>query len=223
MTALYTLIPAGAKGPWLDECLESVEACAEHVLISVPDGGFFEARKAVYTNRGKRCGYVACLDWDDVLRPQAVETCERALRKHNAGCAFTFQEKIDANGGTLCVQDEPITRMRVSSVPESIHHLCVINSALVPLELFSVIERVAPLCVDWLVRAYVALRFGAVQVPLIGYGWRMHAEQTTRTHADAFTSQIPYARALARSWAPPDAQLFHGAFPRFSDANLPNT
>lgn len=222
MTAVYTLVPEGRDNPWQAECYASATGCAEHVLLTVPAGGFFAARKAVYTNQGKRRGYVACLDWDDVLRPGAVEMCERALRKHSAGCAFTFQEKIDADGKVLSVQDEPITRMHVTSVPESIHHLCVINAALVPPELFGVIERVAPLCIDWLVRAYVALRFGAVQVPILGYGWRMHADQTTRQCAQEFADQIPYARALARSWAPTDAALFHGAFLRFSDADLPN-
>lgn len=221
MTTVYTLVPEGGHNPWFRSCVESAHGQGTHRILNVPNGGFFAARKRVYTNDGKRTGYVACLDWDDLLMPGAVRACEQALRRYSAGCAFTWQNKIDEAGTILSEQTNLVTRLDVSSVPESIHHLCLIDSARIPLDVFDLIERVAPLCVDWLVRAYVALRFEAIQIPRLGYSWRMHGAQTTRVMERTFTQQIPLARALARSWAPLSASKLHGNFTLIQDANLP--
>lgn len=218
MITIYTLIPAGSdSNPWFEECLSSAIDQGKHVLLDVPVGKFFQARKQVYTNQGRRNGLVACLDWDDSLQPKAISICERALTKYPVGCAFTYQAKIDADGVVLSEQTSEISRLTLSSVPESIHHLCVINTSYIPVELFAIIEKIAPICIDWLVRAYVALRFGAIQVPMIGYHWRMHIDQTTRILNKEFEEQIPYARALARTWLPLDAKIAHGNFPVYAD------
>jgi hypothetical protein len=222
MATIYTLVPDGETCPWLDACTASAVGQGRHVIVPVKQGEFFSARKLVYTNSGQRHGYVCCLDWDDILHPQSVAACKKVLSTYNAGCAFTWQDKIDEYGVQLSKQVATVSRLELSSVPESIHHLCVLDSARIPLDVLDLIEKVAPLCVDWLVRAYVALRFGAVQVPMLGYSWRMHAGQTSRTLGDAFSEQIPFARALARSWAPLNATLLHSAFKVARDADLPN-
>lgn len=222
MLTLYTLVPEGSgHNEWFEACCASAIDQGLHRIISVREGDFFTARRHVYTNGGSRSGLVACLDWDDLLQPGASASCEDALSKNAAGCAFTYQSKISENGLLLSEQKQPISRLQLSTVPESIHHLCVINTAYIPYELFNIIERVAPICIDWLVRAYVALRFNAIQVPMMGYSWRMHKQQNSRKLSSAFEEQIPYARALARTWLPLDAKLAYGNFPVY--ANISNS
>lgn len=213
MITFYTLIPEGKTNPWIQKCFQSVPSEFEHLTINVKHGDFFSARKLVYTNNGTQKGLVACLDWDDVLVSDAVFPCHSVLKKQNPGCVFTFQEKISGDDSHISVQNAPVSKLDVASVPESIHHLCVINSSYIPMEVFDLIEKIAPICIDWLVRAYVALRFGAIQIPMVGYKWRMHENQSSRVLGDEFTKQIQYARALARSWAPVDIQKLHSNFP----------
>lgn len=207
---IVTLVPTDrAGGPWLEECVDSAIGQGHHVLTDVPPGEFFRARKAMY----RAGGLVACLDYDDRLLPGAVAACEAALGKCRAGVAFTWQARITEEGAQYKVLDQPVTRQHLAAIPESVHHLAVIRSSLLPECLFDLAEAVAPLCVDWIVKAYLAFKFGAVQVPMVGYEWRIHTGQTVQNHKEAWDVQIPLARSLIRTWMPSDAPSLFGTFP----------
>lgn len=165
---------------------------------------FFEARRWTYTLGGA----VACLDWDDRLLPGAVDACMNAMDRHGVGVAFTWQRLIDADGRPLGERCSPVNRRHLAYKPDSIHHLACFRSELVPRDLLDVAAACAPLCVDWIVKAYLALRHGAVQVPMVGYEWRQHATQASHVLDAEYGVQIPIARALIKTWVPLDSRQF---------------
>jgi hypothetical protein len=193
------MLPGGPEGreDWLRQCFESVAGQGTHISY---ESEFLAGRAHLY----RMGGVVACLDWDDRLMPGAVAACEQALAETRAGLAFTWQRRIDASGARIGDDCQPITRLHCSSEPNSIHHLVCIRSELVPAGLIDLIEKIAPMCIDWIVKAFVALKYGAVQVPMIGYEWRQHQEQTSRKYWKEYREQVPLARALIRTWLPSD-------------------
>lgn len=205
MTTLITMVPTGAtlREDWARECRESAAGQANH--ITVPAGDFFTGRAQTYTWGG----VVACLDWDDRLCPGAVAACEKAMAAHKVGVAFTWQRKIDPDGNEIESACNPVSRRMLGSLPDSVHHLTLVRTEYLPKDLLPVFQAVAPLCVDWLVKAYVALKFGAVQVPMVGYEWRQHVDQASRTLAPAYRDQVPRARALIRTWLPTGIEQTH--------------
>lgn len=202
---LVTMVPgAGAGSPWLDECMESARLSGGTHVVVEADEGFFAGRRTTY----RFGGVVACLDWDDRVLPGAVDACERAMSEARVAVAFTWQRRIYAQGGTLDERIAPVVRRHLTDIPDSIHHLACVRTDLVPDGLLDVIERVAPLCVDWIVKAYLSLKYGAVQVPMIGYEWRQHENQASQVMNGEYAEQIPLARALIRTWSHIDSRQF---------------
>lgn len=202
---LITLLPPGKQDDdWLAECSASAKGQGRHVVLNVPDGGLFQARRDGYS-----CGgLVACLDYDDRLVAGAVQSCVEALESTKAGVAFTWEARMDEQGRRTSTRRGPVTRQQLATAPESIHHLAVVRSELLPGNVLDLAEQLSPLCVDWIVKAYLAFKFGAVQVPMVGYEWRHHGDQITRKHHPEWCRQLPLARALIRTWAPVDFSMF---------------
>lgn len=206
MTTLITMAPAGSmelRADWAQECRESAAGQAQHVTLVAED--FFSGREKTYTYGG----IVACLDWDDRLTPGAVSACEKAMESTKAGLAFTWQRRIGSEGEDLGAACNPVSRRMLGSLPDSVHHLACIRTEYLPRDLLPVFKAVAPLCIDWLVKAYVALKFGAVQVPMVGYEWRQHPDQASRKLAPEYRDQVPRARAMIRTWLPTGIEQTH--------------
>jgi hypothetical protein len=213
---LITLLPPGKQDDkWLVECSESAKGQGKHVVVNVADGGLFQARKDGYSWGGM----VACLDYDDRLVSGAVRACVDALESTRAGIAFTWEARMDESGRRTSERRGPVTQRHLATMPESIHHLAVIRSELLPGHILELAEHVAPLCVDWIVKSYLAFKFGAVQVPMVGYEWRFHGDQITQKHHSEWSRQLPLARSLIRTWAPTDFSVFSN-FPIYGVAKL---
>lgn len=197
MTIVVTLMPCGQPvNPWFDQCQASVRGRATHVVL-LDQLGYMDARLWSYS-QGET---MANLDHDDVLPPGGLEACEAALQATGAGVAFTWQRSIDGSGGTQKERTEPVRPRDVASTPDSIHHLSVLRTDLIPPQLLSEIKAARLLHIDWVVRAYLALVHGAVQVPMIGYLWRQHRGQMTRNMDKADFKQIDTARKFISRWA----------------------
>lgn len=212
--SLVTMLPedgAAGREDWLQECFDSAAGQGHHTAFTAD---FLEGRARLYTGGG----VVACLDWDDRLIDGAASACESAMTESRAGLAFTWQRRIDADGACVGEDCQPITRLHAASEPNTIHHLVCIRSELVPHGLIDVISKVAPMCIDWIVKAYVALKYGAVQVPMIGYEWRQHGEQTSRKYWKEYSEQVPLARSLIRTWLPTGIEKTK-AFPVWQGGN----
>lgn len=203
--SIITLVPAATNATWLDECVKSVARSGADAHEMVPCSELYAGRRATYTGRA----LVGCVDYDDRISPDAIQRCREAMYATGAGVAFTWQRLIDPEGAPLGEETAPISPRDVCSRPNSIHHFALMQSALLPEHLFDVIEAIgAQMSVDWIVRAYLALRHGAVQVPMLGYDWRQHENQTSRVEDKAYGPSVRNARALIKTWAPSDQALF---------------
>lgn len=175
-------ITDGLQPQWLLECEASVAAAlpagASHVVHLMGAGGDFQLERwAATTAPGS--GYVAWVDHDDLIHPDALHACVTALEQTGAGIAFTDENIIDAAGqviGHVGPRSHRVTRRDIAMHPRSLHHLAVIRLECLSEDVLEIALEVG-IGIDWLMRAFVALRYGAVRVPMVGYLWRNHPQQ----------------------------------------------
>lgn len=212
MVTVFTLTRIGHPPcQWFGQCCASVRGQARHVVV-LDQLGYVGSRLLCYS-QGET---MANLDDDDIVMPGALQACERAMAATGAGVAFTWQAYIDHQGRTLRERREPVTRKLAATSPDSIHHLSVLRTDLLPQVLLDEVAERRMHHVDWIVRAYLALVHGAVQVPLIGCAWRQHAGQITRNTDAVWFGEVDAARKLISRWADPrreheEFQVFAGA------------
>jgi hypothetical protein len=211
MVTVFTLTRADrVPGQWFGQCCASVRGQARHVVL-LDQLGYVGSRLWCYS-QGET---MANVDDDDIVMPGALQACEEALVATGAGIAFTWQRYVGPDGSILRERREPVTRRMAASTPDSIHHLSVLRTDLLPRALLDEIAERGLLHVDWIVRAYLALVHGAVQVPMIGYAWRQHSGQITCNAGAAWHGQVDVARKLISRWV--DPWRGHEAFPVFAE------
>ena len=160
---------------------ESLERCRQSVAKQLEPGDWHvvllcqaDLMKARWDSL-KIGGWMCWVDDDDYIQNDAIARCKKAIEATGAGCAFT-NESI----GDDLVNRQPRFWSEVTCTPSAIHHLCVFNSALVdPAVWDHFIEAGAGL--EWLIKGYVALKHGAVHVPVDGYRWTQHPKQHSKT------------------------------------------
>lgn len=207
MVLAVSTVTSNRRPDWLRECVRSVEenlpAGATHSIV---DGSVdFQRTKWETAQAGE---YFAWVDDDDLVCNDALALCVRALEQTGAAVAFTFEQKMDAVGRDLA--PAPRTRVDKTDVamhPRSIHHLAVMRrEALDP----CVLEHAKEfgLGIDWLCRAWCALRHGAVQVPVVGYRWRQHNDNPLhRAEGERYRCAMPAMQKLLLSWMHRDARI----------------
>lgn len=118
---------------------------------------------------------VAWVDDDDYVMNNALQRCKEALENTGAGLAFTNESIDDA-----IVNRQPRFYSDVAFMPSTIHHLCVFRTALVDQSVWEHFEDVGA-GLEWLIKGHVALKYGAVHVPIDGYRWTQHPAQHSKT------------------------------------------
>lgn len=122
--------------------------------------------------------YIAFIDDDDVLLPDAIKTCVEVLSlQPDIGVVFTKQQLINQDGFVLNSLniDRPLVYKDVISSIQTIHHFAVMRSSAIPT------SHIDKLCssgsnigLEWLMKAGCALSKGAVYIPEAFYSWRHH-------------------------------------------------
>lgn len=188
---------------WLDECRISVAAAlpssATHVVHHCAPDVFQETRWL--STHGRAEQYVAWVDDDDLVTPAALRACVEALEETGAGIAFTYEGRIDEAGRALPARYPRRTLRDVAMHPRSLHHLAVIRRACLDPVVYEEARRIG-IGIDWLMRAWCALQRGAVQVPFVGYLWRQHEDQESKTlhWQQAYEIAMPELRRVTKSW-----------------------
>lgn len=158
--------------------------------------------------------FVAAVDDDDRLVDDALDLCVHALEMTGAGIAFTYEAQIDANGVNLPVRFGPRTYLDVAMHPRGIHHLAVMRRACLDPRLIEYAEGFG-FGIDWLTKAWCALKYGAVQVPVVGYEWRRHQGGLSHQQEAVFTQRVHNMRELTLSWGVKNERV-HQFLPRRS-------
>ncbi len=190
---------------WLMQCSASVRAAlpadGEHVVCEMR-GSYTEARFEAL----RAFPYVAFVDDDDLVHPEAIHACIEALETTGAGIAFTLQELIDEHGSPKGVSRPARDYLDVAMAPIALHHFALIRRAAVDDEaLRAAIQH--GIGIDWLMKANAALRHGAVHVPIVGYQWRQYEGQDSRVRAAQFNSTMPNIRKTTLSWMRGNARI----------------
>lgn len=198
MLAVST-VTLNRRPDWLRECVASVDANlpagARHLIV---DGADFQRAKWETTQADE---YFAWVDDDDLVCGDALRLCVAALEQTGAAVAFTFEQKMDADGVDLApAPTDKVDLLDVAMHPRSLHHLAVMRRAALDPQVLELALHFG-LGIDWLCRAWCALRHGAVQVPVVGYRWRQHNQQPLhRMEGDRYFRAMSAIQKHLLSW-----------------------
>lgn len=208
MLAIST-VTLNRRPEWLAECVRSVrDQMPVDSVHNIVDGTDFLPAKWSATQVGD---YFAWVDDDDLVCNDALSLCVRALEQTGAGVAFTYEQQMDAEGRDLGAPDRSVVHLSdVAMHPRMLHHLAVMRSdALSP----HVLDLAAEfgLGIDWLCRAWCALKHGAIQVPIVGYRWRQHQHphhhQLHREEGALYLRAMPALQRVIHTWMKHDAPI----------------
>ena len=182
MIDVYVNHLPGTDPFWLRQCFDSVRAdpaAAVYDAGCVP-GDLNGTRQAALEHGDNE--YYCFVDGDDLIEPGAVHLCERYLAEHPE-CQFvrTREVMIDEIGRERQTPHPPavLSLEALCAHPAAAHHLVVTRK--------SFIEEARPLLDrhrlhwDWIVAAFAFKRGNGVLLPWVGYRWRQHGRQWSRS------------------------------------------
>lgn len=189
---------------WLAQAINSVPAGVNHALIYCTDN-FIEAR---WTGL-QLDELVGAVDDDDMLRSEGLHACVAALKATGAGIAFTYEAKIDETGRHLPTQHRAYSTRDVAMHPNMLHHFALMRSECLDEQVLDLASQFHPGSIDWLSKAWVALRHGAVQVPVVGYDWRLHDGCMSREVPEirGMNENLDAIRKFTLSWMKQDTPI----------------
>lgn len=183
------------SAPWLEECRASVASAlppgAIHQVIELPPCSPQEFAQARWDSLPAD-GYFCFVDDDDRIVNNSLNITLAAAVVSRAGCAFTGESKIDADGvrtGQSAMR--PMDYFEATLHPSNIHHLCMMRRDAIDQRCWDLQQKYG-LGIEWFMKAHAAIVHGAVQVPIIGYEWRIHG----KNHSLQAEWETPYARNM---------------------------
>ena len=157
MIDVHVLTWSGVREDWLKQCLSSLEGekCTVHVVQGV-EGNIGAGRALGYALGSHE--FVSFVDCDDYVLPGVMDACLSALDRHRA--VATLERRLWGD--------------RFDSSLGQSHHLVVYRRS----DIEPLIGMLGdhPLNSDELVMR----KLNPVQIPFIGYVWRMHDKQVHR-------------------------------------------
>ena len=186
---------------------------ASHKIIPC-EGDIVEARwRALCENE-----VIAFVDDDDWISEDSLTKCMLALEASGAGLAFTDEVHVEADGSVCKRNDGKRDYGYMTITPMSVHHLCLIRTECVHPEAKILADQYG-LAVEWLMKAYAGLKYGAIHVPIDGYYWFQNPNGHSRTPEWKvhFMKTVPLLRPHLQKW-----QRFKGTIPQY-ETEITNT
>lgn len=188
--------------------MEMLNRCKASVAAALPPGGkhvivpcyhdWAEARLAAM----KLDEFVAFVDDDDTVHPDALRHCLAAIQEHNAGVACTNEATVRLDGSIIHEHRKVKVYPAVLLSPRTLHHLCLIRTECVGEQALEIHHKYG-MGVDWFIKAGAAFTGGAVHVPMTGYYWTQHPNTMTGRRGTAFHSLIgKMAIDIQETWTP---------------------
>jgi hypothetical protein len=172
----------------LERCKLSVAAAlpegAQHLIIPCFEN-FAQAR----FDASQLSEYVAFVDDDDFVAPDAIRQCLTALKATGASIAFTNEATVNIHGDVLYTNQASRAYQHVSEHPRAIHHLSVMNSTFISPKTLEINDQFgAGIC--WFIKASAALTGSAIHVPMQGYYWTRHADVMLQAESYKYNHHI---------------------------------
>jgi hypothetical protein len=189
---------------WLAQAINSVPAGVKHKLIFCTDDFVSNRWAGLQLDE-----LVGAVDDDDVLRAEGLHACVAALKATGAGIAFTYEAKMDETGRHFPPQHQAYSTRDVAMHPNVLHHFALMRSECLSMEIVDIARRFHSGSIDWLSKAWVALKHGAVQVPVVGYDWRLHDGCMSREAPEVrgVAENLDAIRKITLSWMKNDAPI----------------
>lgn len=215
MVTIHTLVSVRSDPNWYLECLSSIPYGVDHAVIA-PGSDFRGGRwDGLHLDQ-----FVGALDDDDRMVGNPVELCMKALKETGAGIAFTYEARIDGSGNLIKVDRPNLTTMDVAMHPGSLHHFALMRRECISDGLYEMSLKFHAGSIDWLTKSWVALKHGAVQVPVVGYEWRNHDSCMSQSADEiiGFCKHLDSIRQLTRSWLTKHRKIPKWTMPQISQS-----
>lgn len=196
---------SGTRADWLQECTESIrrEAFDEmtHAIVECRQPAQWAPMRLEMATAAR---YVAFVDDDDLVMGDSLRLCCLALEATGAGVAFTRQRMFHGSEPGQVYGTPPKRHGHIAESVQAVHHLAVMRRDALDKEALSKLADALPQGAgfDWALKANAAANGGAVHVPVVGYGWRVHSQQRHRdaAYAQAFAAASAELRPVMRAW-----------------------
>ena len=196
MKVLVITHTAGNRSNELDRCKQSVANQLDegdlHQVIHTTD-----LMKARWDSL-QLADYIAWVDDDDYIMNDSLRLCKQAIQKHDVGIAFTNEFLYEG-----AVHRAQRFYSDVATVPSAIHHLCLLKTSLIPESVWHDYVRIG-MGLEWLIKGYLALKFGAIHVPVDGYHWTQHSNQHSKSKVEwvePYNKVFPQLQKILASYA----------------------
>jgi glycosyltransferase involved in cell wall biosynthesis len=190
-------------------CIESVRKAlpkgAKHIVMEL-EGSYDDFIVARYEAM-KLDDVVIFVDDDDYISEDSLWMCMDALNANDVGIAFTREIKVMEDGS-----HKPRYRAthlgQISNHPEIIHHMVAYRTKYVTERSFNLAMKYK--CgTEWTTKVDAAYTAGAIFVPMDGYYWVQHTEQTHKISdiQDRFKNNFVFMREEMKTWIHKDKEI----------------
>lgn len=178
---------SGDRPAFLERCKTSVNAGLKPGMIHRVIPGFSSWSQRYLDSQCDE--FVAFVDDDDTIHPEALDRCLKAIIATGAGVAFTDEMLVKPDLSVIQASTGLKKYDAVRVLPRAIHHLTVMRSSAIDPRCVDLHEKIG--CgIDWFMNASAALVHGAVHVPMYGYYWTIHESSHTAKDAEFFRKNM---------------------------------
>lgn len=152
--------------------------------------------------------YVAFVDDDDTVEPNALALCLHVAQQTGAGIIVTDETQVDLEGKVLRQVQGKKTYSGMCVHPRVAHHLCLIRADAVDPRALDLHRKYGNVGVDWAIKTSAAIRGGGVYVPIFGYNWTQHPDTMNQREKLRFAKVMyQFGLEMRQLWQPPAGNL----------------
>lgn len=196
----------------INRCVQSVNAALQHGDKHI----FIECDAKIHTeflqarfDSLKLGDYVCFVDDDDYIPENVLAIARQCIIENpDVGLYFTRECRVIGNDIIQCKAGENYENL--ISGPTSMHHLCVFNTKYITIECLDIAIK-AQCGIEWVIKCWLALQYGAIHIPIDGYFYCLHKHQLSGKMARKFFDNRSFFKGVFAGW-----QKYYGQIPIYT-------
>lgn len=167
----------------------------EHIIIPCKANYAQERYRSL-----KLAKFVAFVDDDDTLHPEALIWAQRALK---LGYTFVVTNEVLVNENQEIIREVTTkkTYQGITAHPRVAHHLCVIEGSTVDPWVVD-LHKEYSVGIDWAIKASAASRGNIVHIPQGLYNWTQTPDSMNQREREVYSKVMPEISQKLRSFLP---------------------
>lgn len=196
----------------IKRCIQSVDAALQpgdkHLFIECDGTNYNDYAKARFDSL-KLGDYVCFVDDDDYIPENVLADVRKCIIDNpDVGLYYTRECKVISNDIIHCKAGEKYENLIIS--PTGIHHLSIFNTKYIDNEILDLAFQVG--CgVEWIMRCWFALQYGAIHIPIDGYYYCFHDSQLYKRLTKNFFNHNKLFKSVFAGW-----QKHYGQIPIYT-------